>query len=70
MSPFGRLFAASAISNLGNGLRLAALPLLAASLTRHPTAIAGVVAAIWLPWLIFAAVGRAIVDRVSRTDCS
>jgi MFS family permease len=66
VTPFGRLFAASAISNLGDGLRMAALPLLAASLTRDPTAIAAVVAVIWLPWLLFGTVGGAIVDRVSR----
>lgn len=65
-TPFRRLFAASAISNLGDGLRLTALPLLAASLTRDPAAIAAVTAVVWLPWLIFGAVGGAIVDRVRR----
>ena len=66
MSAFQRLFAASAVSNLGDGLRLAALPLLAASLTRDPAQIAAVTAVIWLPWLLFGAVGGAIVDRVPR----
>ena len=66
VTPFGRLFAASAVSNLGDGLRLAALPLLAASLTRDPGAVAAMTAVIWLPWLLFGAIGGAIVDRVHR----
>ena len=51
--PFSRLLASSAVSNLGDGLRVTALPLLAASLTRDPTAIAAVTAVVWLPWLVF-----------------
>jgi MFS family permease len=66
VTPFGRLFTASAISNLGDGLRLTALPLLAASLTRDPGAIAAITAVIMLPWLLFGALGGAIVDRVHR----
>lgn len=66
VTPFGRLWTASAISNLGDGLRLAALPLLAASLTRDPGAVSLMTAVIWLPWLVFGAVGGAIVDRVQR----
>jgi MFS family permease len=66
LTPFGRLFAASAVSNLGDGLRLTALPLLAASLTRDPATIATVSAVLWLPWLLFGAFGGAIVDRVRR----
>lgn len=64
--PFRRLLASSAVSNLGDGLRVTALPLLAASLTRDPTAIAAVTAVVWLPWLVFGIVGGTIVDRVSR----
>lgn len=66
VTAFGKLFAASAASNVGDGLRLAALPLLAASLTRDPGMIAAVTAAIMLPWLLFGAVGGAIVDRTDR----
>ena len=66
MTSFRRLLASSAVSNLGDGLRLTALPLLAASLTRDPTAIAAITAVIWLPWLIFGVVGGAVVDRVNR----
>lgn len=69
MLPRGRfrgLWAANAVSNLGDGLRVTALPLLAASLTRDPGAIAAVTAVVWLPWLVFGVVGGTIVDRVSR----
>src|SRR5919107_1930460 len=66
ISPFRRLWASSAVSNLGDGLRVTALPLLAASLTRDPTAIAAVTAVVWLPWLVFGIVGGTIVDRMPR----
>ena len=66
MTPFRRLWASSSVSNLGDGLRVTALPLLAASLTRDPAAIAAVTAVVWLPWLVFGIVGGTIVDRVSR----
>jgi MFS family permease len=66
LTGFSRLFTASVASNVGDGLRLAALPLLAASLTRDPGAIAAITAVIMLPWLLFGAIGGAIVDRVDR----
>jgi MFS family permease len=65
-SRFRRLWTASAVSNLGDGLRVTALPLLAASLTRDPSAIAAVTAVVWLPWLVFGIVGGTIVDRMPR----
>ena len=49
-----RLWSAATVSNLGDGVTLAALPLLAASLTRSPTSIAVVSFAGTLPWLLFA----------------
>jgi MFS family permease len=66
ISPFRRLWTSSAVSNLGDGLRVTALPLLAASLTRDPFAIAAVTGVVWLPWLVFGIIGGTIVDRVSR----
>lgn len=42
------------------------MPLLAASITRNPVAVAVVGGAVWLPWLLFGPVGGAIVDRVDR----
>lgn len=63
---FARLWTAGAISNLGDGVALAALPLLAASLTGSPTTVAAVAAAGALPWLLFSLVGGAIADRTDR----
>lgn len=63
---FRSLWVASAVSNIGDGLRLTALPLLAASLTRDPAAIAAVSAVVWLPWLVFGIAGGTIVDRLPR----
>lgn len=63
---FWRFWSGSAVSQLGDGLRITALPLLAASLTRDPLPVAVVGAAVWLPWLVFGVVGGAIVDRVDR----
>ncbi len=63
---FGRLWAASAISNLGDGLLLAAVPLLVASLTTDPLLVAGATAAGQLPWLLLALPAGAWVDRWDR----
>jgi MFS family permease len=57
---------ASTISNLGDGMYLAALPLLAAELTRDPLAVSVVTFAGWLPWLLFALPAGALVDRLDR----
>lgn len=63
---FRALYFGSLISNIGDGIRLAALPLLAASLTRSPFLIATVTAAQYLPWLTFGPFGGALVDRWER----
>src|SRR5262245_265698 len=63
---FVRLWTAGTVSNLGDGVVLAAMPLLAASLTRSPTVVAAVAAAGALPWLLFSLVGGAIADRTDR----
>lgn len=63
---FRAFWVATAVSNLGDGIRITALPLLAAAITRDPQLIAGVSLVIWLPWLLFALPGGAIVDRVDR----
>lgn len=63
---FNRLLVASAISNLGDGIRLTALPLLAVTITREPFLIALLEAAIWLPWLLFALPVGALLDRGDR----
>lgn len=63
---FWALWTAAVSSNLGDGIRITALPLLAAALTTSPTAVAGVTAASFLPWLVFGPVGGAIGDRSDR----
>ena len=54
------------MSQLGDGIRVTALPLLAAAITSRPLPVAAVSAAVWLPWLVFGLIGGAVVDRVDR----
>ncbi len=63
---FGRLWSASLVTNLGDGAFLAAGPLLVASLSTDPLAVGAAVAVQQLPWLLFALVSGAVVDRVDR----
>jgi MFS family permease len=65
-SAFRRLLAASALSNLGDGVRAAGLPLLAASLTRDPIAFSAVAVAGSLPWLLLSLPAGVLIDRVDR----
>lgn len=60
------MWTAAGISTLGDGVRGAALPLLAASLTKSPGAVAAVAFAGSLPWLLFSLVSGALVDRLDR----
>ncbi len=63
---YRKLWAASAISNLGDGVTLVAGPLLAATLTRDPVLVAGVAFAQRVPWLLFPLISGALVDRLDR----
>lgn len=63
---FWRLFASSSTSNLSDGVMQAALPLLAASLTRDPVKVSAVGSLAFLPWLLFAIPAGTLVDRVNR----
>lgn len=63
---FRLLWGATTLSNLGDGLRLVALPLLATSVTDDPRLIAGVTVAERLPWLFFILPGGAWADRYDR----
>ena len=65
-SGYWRLFGASAISNLGDGMGTVAYPWLASALTRNPLLIALVVAAQRLPWLVLSLPAGVITDRVDR----
>ncbi|MGX7829421.1 MFS transporter [Actinokineospora sp. 24-640] len=63
---FGKLWTAAAATNVGDGIALAAGPLLIASLTGDPRLVAGAVFAQQLPWLLFALLSGAWVDRLDR----
>ncbi len=63
---FWRLFASSGTSNLADGVAFVALPLLAASITRDPVQISALEAVSYVPWLLFAVPGGALVDRLDR----
>lgn len=63
---FWKLWTASAVSNLADGVFKVVLPLVAALLTRDPLLIAGLTATVAAPWLLFSLVMGAIVDRVDR----
>ena len=63
---FNRMWASSIISNLADGVMLAAVPLLAISLTDSPVLISLIGAMVMLPWLLFAIPIGVMVDRVDR----
>ena len=65
-SNYWRLWSATAISNLGDGISLIAYPWLASAITRDPflIALAGLIGR--LPWLIFTLPAGVITDRVER----
>ncbi|MGH3154376.1 MAG: MFS transporter [Streptosporangiaceae bacterium] len=64
-SPFTRYWLSNFLAVSGDGVRMVALPLLAAKLTRSPAAVAAVTAVQSLPWLMGAWLG-VIVDRTDR----
>ena len=59
-------FAATAISNVGDGMVSAAAPLLTLSLTSDPRLIAGVSFASSLPWLLLSLPAGVYIDRLNR----
>jgi MFS family permease len=61
-----RFWCASAASNLGDGIRLGAIPLLALGLTDDARLIAAASAVTMVPWFVVGAIGGAIVDRGDR----
>ncbi|SCF27052.1 Predicted arabinose efflux permease, MFS family [Micromonospora purpureochromogenes] len=63
---FARLWTASAVANLGDGVTMIAGPLLVASISDDPAAVAAAAVAPQLPWLLFALVSGALVDRFDR----
>jgi MFS family permease len=63
---FRWLVASSWTTNLGDGLMMAAGPLLVASQTRNPLLVAAAAMSFQLPWLLFGLVAGAMADRLDR----
>lgn len=63
---FRRLWAATAASNLADGILLAATPLVALTLTRDPVAITVITAVQYLPWLLLSLPMGTLADRLNR----
>jgi MFS family permease len=63
---FRWLFSASLVNNAGDGVALAAGPLLVASHTRDPFLVSLALLSEYLPVLLFGVIGGAIADRVDR----
>jgi predicted MFS family arabinose efflux permease len=65
-APFPRYWLSGFLSDFGDGVRLAAFPLLAVHFTRSPAAVAAIAAVQGLPWLFLGAGAGVIVDRTDR----
>ncbi len=63
---YAKLWTASVISNLGDGVGQIAYPWLASAVTRNPVLIALIAVAQRLPWLVFTLPAGVITDRVDR----
>jgi MFS family permease len=63
---FQKVWTASAISLVGDGLILSAMPLLIATSTSSAALISGLEVARGLPWLMFGLFGGVVADRLDR----
>jgi MFS family permease len=63
---YWKLFSASTVANLGDGLMAVAIPWLASAITRDPLQIALVALATRVPWLLFSLPAGVITDRFDR----
>ncbi|MFZ4719177.1 MAG: MFS transporter [Ilumatobacteraceae bacterium] len=63
---YWRLWTASAISNTGDGILAAALPILATRITDNSLSIGLISTFFAIPWLLFALPAGTIIDRVDR----
>ncbi|MGK4594185.1 MFS transporter [Amycolatopsis sp. w19] len=64
---YRRLWWATGIDSLGNGVFAAALPLLAVTVSHDARDVALVSAATYLPWLLLSLIAGSVVDKVDRT---
>ncbi|WP_326835550.1 MFS transporter [Amycolatopsis rhabdoformis] len=67
MGSWGRLQVVAVFGSTGEGLVLAAIPLLAVSITTDPRAISLVTVAGQAPWLALSLFAGVVIDRVRRT---
>lgn len=65
-SSFRWLLASTVVNNAGDGVALAAGPLLVASLTRDPFLVSMALMSQWLPMLLLGVFGGVVADRVDR----
>jgi len=65
-SSFHKVFAAGALSNLGNGVAAVAYPWVASSLTRSPLLLSLIGLMSTLPWLLFSLPAGVFIDRFPR----
>lgn len=63
---FGKVWSASVLSNLADGVLKLAVPVVAVRYTDSPLLVAGIGVAMSLPWLLLALPAGAIADRVDR----
>ena len=66
VGPLWGLRASSALASVGEGIAATALPLLTAALTRDPVAVAAVVAAAHLPWVLVTLLSGTALPRLER----
>lgn len=65
---YRRLYTATVISNLGDGVTAVGYPWIASAVTRNPVLIAVIAVAQRLPWLLFTLPAGVITDRVDRRN--
>ncbi|GAA3442930.1 MFS transporter [Planomonospora venezuelensis] len=63
---YWRLWWATGVSSIGDGVFAAAVPLLAVTITRDPRLVSVISAAAYLPWLLLSLPAGALVDRYDR----
>ena len=63
---YQKLFAASALSNLGNGVSMVAYPWIASSVTRSPLLLSIIGLMATMPWLVFSLPAGVFIDRFPR----
>ncbi len=63
---FSRLWCAAAVSNLGDGLVLVAMPLMVESISKNAIYVSGLITMRYAAWLVLGLVGGVTADRVDR----